>query len=175
MVLDIVEDLCRSYHGSDEGKFYKIDTLSDEDKKELENIDIAKKEDNFLNICKINDNWPKQRGVFINKDKTFIVKVNFLDHLEITYNVHELGFMESLDKFQTVLSHLETKGIIAKKNGPFSIIGIHGSNPVTDDQITSTCKFAYDQKLGYITTLPKLINEFKLKVWVKVHEDMQPT
>jgi hypothetical protein len=26
IVLEIVEDLCRSYHGNDEGKFYKLDT-----------------------------------------------------------------------------------------------------------------------------------------------------
>ena len=38
LVLDIVEDLCRSYHGNDEGKFYRLDGISDEDKKELEGI-----------------------------------------------------------------------------------------------------------------------------------------
>lgn len=99
LVLQIVEDLCRSYHGTDEGKFYKLENLSDDDKKELEGIEISKLEESFLNNCKINDDWPKDRGVFLSKDKSLIIKVNFLDHLEITYNVHERGFMESLDKF----------------------------------------------------------------------------
>lgn len=32
LVLDIVEDLCRTYMGDLEGKFYKLDDLSEEDK-----------------------------------------------------------------------------------------------------------------------------------------------
>lgn len=31
----------------------------------------------------INDDWPVGRGVFINDAKTFVVLVNFEDHLEI--------------------------------------------------------------------------------------------
>jgi len=87
LVLDIVEDLCRSYHGTDEGKFYRLEGIKDEDKKELEGIDFEKKTESFLTACKINDDWPQQRGIFLNKDKTFVIKVNFLDHLEISYAV----------------------------------------------------------------------------------------
>jgi hypothetical protein len=71
LVLDMVKDMCRSYHGSDEGKFYELDGITDEDKKELEGVDYEKKEESFLNQCKINDDWPQNRGIFINKDKTF--------------------------------------------------------------------------------------------------------
>jgi hypothetical protein len=47
IVLEIVEDLCRSYHGNDEGKFYKLDSLTEDDKKELgevSGLDYSKKD-----------------------------------------------------------------------------------------------------------------------------------
>jgi hypothetical protein len=74
-----------------------------------------------------------------------------------------------------VLSHLETRDVIAKKQGAFQVVGIQGANPITEDQIVSTCRFSHDQKLGYVTALPKLINEFFIKIKVKVHESMEPT
>jgi hypothetical protein len=40
LVLDIVEDLCRSYMGPHEGKFYKLDGISDDDKNEISHIGI---------------------------------------------------------------------------------------------------------------------------------------
>lgn len=50
---------------------------------------IEKKDESFLNVCKINDDWPGNRGVFLNKAKTLCIKVNFLDHLEISYTVDD--------------------------------------------------------------------------------------
>lgn len=125
--MDIVEDLCRSYMGPLEGKFYKLDGISDEDKNEISDQGIEKTEATFLDICKINEDWPKERGVFVNKTKTFCIKVNFLDHLEITYSVENEGFMEVLERFIDALSHLETKGVVAKKEGYLQVVGIHGS------------------------------------------------
>ena len=51
--------------------------------------------------------------------------------------------------------------------------GLAGSKPLTDDQVTTDCIFAHDSKLGYVTALPKLINEFKIKIDLKVHESME--
>ena len=143
-------------------------------KNEISEQGIEKLDSTFLDICKINDDWPKERGLFLNKAKTFCIKVNFLDHLEITYAVEDEGFMEVLDKFVDALSLLETKNVVAKKEGYLNITGIHNA-ALKPDQISTTCRFAHDQKLGYITTLPKLINEFMIKIYLKVHEDMQPS
>lgn len=39
--------------------------------------------------------------------------------------------------------------------------------------ITTDCRFAFDQKLGYVTALPKLINEFVIKINVRIHETLE--
>jgi len=42
LVLDLVEDQCRTYMGDEEGKFYKLDDLTDEDKGEISHLGIEK-------------------------------------------------------------------------------------------------------------------------------------
>lgn len=49
LVLDIVEDACRSFVGNNEGKLYKLDDLTDDEKKELQRYGIEKKDESFLN------------------------------------------------------------------------------------------------------------------------------
>lgn len=158
--------------GNLEGKLYKLDDLTDEDKKELAPYGIEKKEEGFLNTSKINNNWPKYRAVFLNKTRTFCVKVNFLDHLEIIYEVKNTGFMDVLKQFQEALTLLETKSVVANK-GSMMVVALSGSKELEDDQITMDCRFAHDQKLGYVTALPKLINEFVIKIDLQIHETME--
>jgi protein-arginine kinase len=92
----------------------------------------------------LKNEWPSGRGIFINNAKTFIVKVNNLDHLEISYEIEDTGMMEAIDKLIDTLALIEEK-----------------------------MKFAHDYKLGYVTSLPKNINEFHIKIKLKIHEDLK--
>lgn len=97
-VMDMVDDLCRTYVGNTEGKFYKLDGIKDEDKEKINWLGIEKNEkETFLSACGINDDWPEHRAVFVNANKTFWIKVNFLDHIEISLTTGDTGFMESLE------------------------------------------------------------------------------
>lgn len=98
-VMDMVDDVCRTFVGNNEGKFYKLDGIKEDDKEKLKDIEIEKKDESFLNVSGIYSDWPEHRGVFVNNSKTLIIKVNFLDHLEIEFSMDDTGFMESLDKF----------------------------------------------------------------------------
>jgi hypothetical protein len=42
----------------------------------------------YMEDCDVNKNWPYGRAVFINKDKTFKMKINYVDHVEIKSEVN---------------------------------------------------------------------------------------
>lgn len=67
-VMDMVDDLCRTYVGNNEGKFYKLDGIKDDEKDKLQQIGIRieKKDESFLNVSGIYNDWPEHRAVFIN-------------------------------------------------------------------------------------------------------------
>lgn len=86
-----------------------------------------------MEICKFNEDWPKDRGIFLSKSKKFWIKVNFRDHLEISYTIGNHGFMEALDKLVDALSKLEGKPVVTKKEGYLQVIGIYGSQALKAD------------------------------------------
>jgi len=49
----------------------------------IEDHFLFKEGDRFLECCRINENWPHNRGIFHNDDKTFLVWVNEEDQLRI--------------------------------------------------------------------------------------------
>lgn len=128
-----------------EGKFYKLDGISKEDEELIKDYIFGKGEDAFLEASHIKNDWPSGRGIFINNAKTFWIKVNNIDHLEITYETQETGFMEAINKLNDALT-----------------------------QIEDSTRFAHDYKLGYVTSLPKNINEFLIQIKIKIHETMEP-
>jgi protein-arginine kinase len=79
----VVEAL-NKFDGDLKGKYYSLESLSEKDKKQL--IDdhfLFKEGDRFLDACGLNRNWPKNRGIFHNQDKTFLVWINEEDQLRI--------------------------------------------------------------------------------------------
>jgi hypothetical protein len=40
-------------------------------------------------------------------------------------------------------------------------------------QIENVMKFAHDYKLGYVTAIPKLINDFTINIKLRVHEKLE--
>jgi protein-arginine kinase len=143
-MLDRVESICRSYMNQLEGKFYKLDGISKEDEELIKDYAFVKKEDAYYDLSKLQNDWPSGRGIFISNSKNYIIKVNNIDHLEISYVINDVGIMESINQLNEALSHIE-----------------------------NTMKFAHDYKLGYVTPIPSLINDFTISIKLRVHEKME--
>ena len=58
--------------------------MTDADRKQLiEDHFLFKEGDRFLESCGLNRDWPAGRGIFHNKEKTFLIWVNEEDQLRI--------------------------------------------------------------------------------------------
>ena len=77
-------------------------------------------------MCNIDNDWPHGRAIFYNPDKSFTVKINGEDQLEIEFTSKEASINDSFTKFQKILDYLE-----------------------------KSLTFIKESKLGYITTLPE--------------------
>jgi len=79
---DITIKALKSLKGDLEGKYYSLETMSKEDEQKL--IDdhfLFKNDDRFLREAGGYNFWPVGRGIFCNKDKTFLTWINEEDHL----------------------------------------------------------------------------------------------
>ena len=79
-----------------------------------------------MQACRINENWPHNRGIFHNKDKTFLVWVNEEDQLRIISMQPGSNIRQVFERLMFSLTQFEQKG----------------------------AKFSYDPHLGYITSCP---------------------
>lgn len=75
-----------------EGQFYKLGKVNIQDKKVLGNMPLTINEnttindENFLRAAQLEKDWPNGRALYVNNDKSFVMKINFIDHLEILIN-----------------------------------------------------------------------------------------
>lgn len=59
------------------GKYYPLNNMSDAERNQLiEDHFLFKEGDRFLEACGLNREWPEGRGIFHNKEKTFLTWVN---------------------------------------------------------------------------------------------------
>ena len=83
-VEELVSTACKSFTGELEGTYYALGSMTEEERKQLiEDHFLFKEGDRFLESCGLNRDWPSGRGIFHNKDKTFLVWVNEEDQLRI--------------------------------------------------------------------------------------------
>ena len=95
-----VVEACNEFTDDLEGTYYSLATMSEEDRKKLvEDHFLFKQGDRFLEAAGLNRDWPEGRGIFHNKDKTFLVWVNEEDQLRI------ISMQEGAD-FKQVFSRL---------------------------------------------------------------------
>lgn len=75
-VVEILGEVC--------GTYSQVHKLNDLDKNWLKSIGIDPNNENEeFDAAGINDDWPIGRGVFIEDSKSFVVLVNYMDHLKI--------------------------------------------------------------------------------------------
>ena len=100
--------------------------MSEADRKQLVADHFLFKEgDRFLESCGLNRDWPAGRGIFHNKDKTFLVWINEEDQLRI----------------------------ISMQPGA-DILAVFTRLSIAAAEIEKKAKFAHDAHLGYITSCP---------------------
>jgi creatine kinase/arginine kinase len=108
------------------GKYYPLNNLSDEERDQLiADHFLFKQGDRFLEACGLNRDWPNGRGIFHNTDKTFLVWINEEDQLRI------ISMQQGAD-----------------------IGAVFGRLCRAVEHIEKVMKFAFDERLGYITSCP---------------------
>jgi creatine kinase/arginine kinase len=108
------------------GKYYSLESMSDEDRKELIKEHFLFKEgDRFLEAAGLNRDWPSGRGIYHNEEKTFLVWVNEEDQLRIISMQKGGDIKEVFARLVQFLKELEQK-----------------------------LSFSYDKHLGFITSCP---------------------
>lgn len=129
-----------NFQGELAGTYYQLTSLSDAERKQLiEDHFLFKEGDRFLEACGLNRDWPDSRGIFHNKDKTFLSWVNEEDHLRI------ISMQPGAD-IGAVFARL--KAAIA--------------------QIEKVTEFQYTQHLGFITSCPTNLGT-ALRASVHIH------
>jgi len=121
-----VTDALNSLDGEFKGQYYSLDDLSDENRNTLiKDHFLFKEGDRFLETAGLNRNWPKNRGIFHNTNKTFLVWVNEEDQLRIISMQKGGDIKEVFTRLINAIKHLE-----------------------------KTMSFSFSKHLGYITSCP---------------------
>lgn len=138
-----VTEAFKAYTGDLAGEFYQLNKLSARQRKQLiADHFLFKEGDRFLAACGLNRDWPNGRGIFHNKEKTFLVWVNEEDQLRI------ISMQPGAD-LHAVFDRL-SRGAAA---------------------IEKVVKFSHDSHLGYITSCPtNLGTAMRASVHVKLPE-----
>ena len=114
------------FTGDLKGKYYSLETMTDAERKQLiADHFLFKGGDKYLESCGLEREWPKNRGIFHNDAKTFLVWVNEEDQLRII----------SMQKGSNILEVFKRLSVAASK-------------------IEEKAKFANDEHFGYISTCP---------------------
>ena len=79
-----VVEVLKSLEGDLAGDYYPLQGMDEATRLQLvAGHFLFKKGDRFLEAAGVNEEWPEGRGIFHNKDKTFLVWLNEEDHLRI--------------------------------------------------------------------------------------------
>lgn len=115
-----------TFEGELAGKYYSLNSLSEEERMQLiEDHFLCKEGDRFLEACGLNRDWPLNRGIFHNTNKTFLVWVNEEDQLRIISMQQGADLGEVFTRLSKACAHIE-----------------------------KVAEFSHDEHLGYITSCP---------------------
>ena len=140
-VLEIAKKACKTLDQEIDfkGTFYELEELS-KDSEELAEFG-PQSEDKFEMATQANDDWPKGRGLFINIDRTFQIKVNTAtSHIQIKYVKSQSEVPDFLIRFIEIYQRIE-----------------------------ETISFAYDDVFGYTLADPLKNNYCDFKIYSAVN------
>ena len=121
-----VSEALKSFTGDLAGTYYPLNTMTEEQRKHLiADHFLFKEGDKYLEAVGLNRDWPNGRGIFHNNDKTFLVWINEEDQLRIISMQPGADIKAVFDRLCRACEHIE-----------------------------KVVKFAFDERLGYITSCP---------------------
>ncbi|RTG83976.1 creatine kinase [Schistosoma bovis] len=116
----------RNLSGEYEGTYYPLTGMSEEDRTKLVNDHfLFRNDDNVLKDAGGYIDWPTGRGIFINKQKNFLVWINEEDHIRV---------------------------ISMQKGG--DLIAVYKRLAGAIQELSKSLKFAFNDRLGFITFCP---------------------
>ncbi len=122
----MIRDALQSLRGDLEGEYYALAGMSEAVRARLiEEHFLFKEGDRFLEAAGLNRDWPEGRGIYHNKDRSFLVWVNEEDQLRIISMQKGGDIGAVFDRLARAIGALEKR-----------------------------LEFAYDERLGYITSCP---------------------
>ncbi len=122
----MVSDALKALDGELAGEYYPLLGMDEATKRQLvEDHFLFKEGDRFLEAAGLNRDWPEGRGIFHNREKTFLVWVNEEDELRIIS-------MQPGGDIQAVFARL-AKAV---------------------EELQKQLTFAFSARLGYITSCP---------------------
>ena len=122
----IVSSTLSSLEGELKGKYYPLNGMSQDIQNQLiKDHFLFKEGDRFLQEAGLNNDWPNNRGIYHNDNKTFLVWVNEEDQLRI---------------------------ISMQKGGNIQEVFFRLINAI--DELEKQMSFSYNKHLGYITSCP---------------------
>merc|ERR1719408_721340 len=123
---NLVVSALNEFDGDLKGKYYSLETMTDAEKKQLiADHFLFKGGDKYLQSAGLEREWPKNRGIFHNDAKTFLVWVNEEDQLRIISMQQGSNILEVFKRLSVAAGKIEEKA-----------------------------KFANDEHLGYISNCP---------------------
>ena len=129
-----------TFEGDLAGTYYTLGNMSEGDRKQLiADHFLFKEGDRFLEACGLNRNWPEGRGIFHNKEKTFLVWCNEEDQLRIISMQNGADIGAVFTRLSKACAHIQT-----------------------------VAKFAHSAQLGYITSCPTNLGT-ALRASVHIH------
>jgi len=122
----LVVSALNEFTGDLKGKYFSLETMTDAEKKQLiADHFLFKGGDKYLQSAGLEREWPKNRGIFHNDAKTFLVWVNEEDQLRIISMQQGSNILEVFKRLSTAAGKIEEKA-----------------------------KFANDDHFGYVSTCP---------------------
>jgi hypothetical protein len=83
-IADLMGKVYATLDGDFDGKFLRHSTMSDKDRQKLvDDHFLFRGKDKMQAASGYHEHWPQGRGVYLNKDKTFVNWVNEGDHVRI--------------------------------------------------------------------------------------------
>jgi len=112
-------DALKKLDGDHSGTYYPLEGMSKETQKQLtEDHFLFNDSDRFLRAASGYDDWPTGRGIFHNKDKTFLIWVNEEDHLRLISMQKGGNLGEVYSRLVNGIRKMEGSGLsFAKREG----------------------------------------------------------
>lgn len=129
-------------------------------------------DENYLRAAQLDKDWPNGRALYVNGDKTFVMKINYIDHLEIIVEQYKITHVEEVEVMKPPPNNPDGKPVKSiERKFTFDYVDIFKAfNNICEASkvIEQFSKFAKSESLGFLTSLPGDLGFFEMSVNLKM-------